>query len=87
MKLEVFGLVLNFSGALAIAIASGIQTELNFNHLKMSMNYPGSAGGLVENAVQKNLRHIRIMSITRWIIYVGYLLFILGFGLQLKSTS
>jgi hypothetical protein len=82
MTLETFGLTLNFIGALALAIGTGIQTEISMSHLKISMNYPGSPGGIVENAVQKNIRHLRNMKRAKWILYVGYFLFIIGFALQ-----
>jgi hypothetical protein len=78
MTLETFGLILNFIGALALAIGTGIQTEISMSHLKISMNYPGSPGGMVDNAVQKNIRHLRNMKRAKWIIYVGYFLFIIG---------
>ncbi|HSZ86203.1 MAG TPA: hypothetical protein VK787_09245 [Puia sp.] len=87
MSNETLGLVLNFAGALALAIGSGIQSEISMTHLKATMNYPGSPGGLVKNAVKKNIRHIKNMQIAKWIIYIGYLLFIAGFALQLFGSG
>jgi hypothetical protein len=83
MSNETFGLLLNFTGALAIAIGTGVQTEISMTHLKLTMNYPGSPLGRVRNAVELNLRHLRNMKIAKWIIYIGYLLFIVGFAFQL----
>lgn len=83
MTAQTGGLVLNFAGALFLAIGTGIQTEISMTHLKLTMNYPGSPHGIVQNAVQKNIKHLRNMRIANWIIYVGYFLFIAGFALQL----
>jgi len=87
MSAEVIGLILNFFGALALALGTSIQTEISMTHLKATMNYPGSPHGIVEGAVQKNIKHIRKMQIAKWIIYAGYLLFIVGFALQLIGSN
>ncbi len=55
MSLETLGLLLNFFGALALAIGTSIQTEISMQDLKQTMNYPGSPHGMVPNAVEKNI--------------------------------
>ncbi|MEP6683090.1 MAG: hypothetical protein ABJA35_07515 [Parafilimonas sp.] len=83
MDLNTIGLWLNFIGALLLTIGTTIQTEQIMSHLRATMNYPGSPSGLVKNAVQKNITKLKWMKIGNFLIYTGYLFFIIGFLFQL----
>jgi|GEM_PF-6786420 hypothetical protein len=83
MHLYLFGLTLDFLGAIALAIASSIQTNIIFEHMKLSMNIPGGKMGMIDNAVQRNLNDIATVKWTNRIIIAAYVFFVGGFGLQI----
>lgn len=81
MDANVFGLVLNFLGAIFLAISASIQTKL-FQSLIDNVTEPDfetkkSNNQVLKTKLHKEKKQIRILN------RLGYILFVVGFALQI----
>ncbi len=82
MSAETLGLILNFAGALVLAISANIQGDVTTNIVDSISGKYGTWGAepIPEKVISELRNKKRLSKVCNW---TGYLLFVGGFGLQI----